>query len=341
MEWLAHLGAIFPSVSATCSLTPASDGLVRSRLSPTAWCRLASLSILSLIGAGCASEPPPPPLKGPATIAIASFEGTAETYQLRTVMRRVLDAYLQGRSVLTVDPDWLDSVCVMRGLWPSEDEWLEDPVELANDLRASGVAYLLVGKDFATTQVNAGVAYLDDITGRLELIELSSLDTVWSAEVDITNFGGALIDSSQVATGFRDTLDRNTPSHLLRLSVAACTDALETWPTFTNGRFVFTEIPEPRAADMHRVTPPGFDKEIVELMLSGTAGCIGRIVFEDGSTTPLQPLDSPGQYRAWFEPEKLTDPETRIANASVVLQNVYGQRKRRSIASLMNGGGER
>lgn len=290
---------------------------------------------LFLLGWGCASEPPPEPLKGPATVAIASFEGTAETYQLRAVMRRVLDAYLQGRNVLTVDPDWLDSACVMRGLWPSEDEWLEDPVELVNDLRASGVAYLLIGQDFETTQMNAGVAYLDDITGRLELIELSSLKTVWSAEVDITNFGGALIESSQVATGFRDTLDRNTPSHLLRLSVAACTDALESWPSFTNGRFVFTEIPEPRAAAMHRVTPPGFDKEIVELMLSGSANCIGRIVFDDGSTTPLHPLDSPGQYRAWFEPDRFADPEARIASASVVLQNVYGQRKRRTIASMI------
>ena len=242
----------------------------------------------------------------------------------RDLIRGMLDAFLQGRGVLTADRGWTDQFLASLGFEPVEDEWLGDLQLLREQLANRGFTYLLRGRDFKFSKTNAGVAFLDQFSGRLELVDLDSGEIAWQEDVSSLEYGGVLLQSSQVIRGFRQSFDRNTNGQELRLGIAICQDVLDDWPGFeSNSQLVQTSLPDVTDVRLTEVEVPEGTVPRRTLDVIGTTDCKARLRLPDGRLHPFQEVQT-SLYRAHFE---LTPPEV-LQQSTIILTGRFGLQAR-------------
>ncbi|MEO0478468.1 MAG: hypothetical protein AAF196_03215 [Planctomycetota bacterium] len=270
-------------------------------------------------------------LPGPATIAVLPFEGDAASLEQRDVIRRMLDAFLQGRGVLTSDLDWLDHQITIQGLDPAEDDWLSDPTALHAPLNPKGLRYILRGSEFELAGANAGVAFIDRVVGRLQLYDLQERKIVWDNRASSLEYGGVLIETSQIVTGVRQSFDRDTNGQQLRLGIAFCQDALEEWPGFGGlDQLVRTSAPSATATRMLSVDAADGTPARVTVEVIASGGCTARLLLVDGRFHPMLEVE-PNRYRAHFE----TIGEEELLEAELVMTDQWGLQLRGPLSSWL------
>ena len=287
---------------------------------------LAATILLGCIG--CGTTEPMAALPGPATIAVLPFEGDSASLAQRDVIRRMLDAFLQGRGVLTTDLDWLDRQISVQGLDPAEDDWLSDPAALAAPLDPKGLRYVLRGSEFELGGANAGVAFIDQVSGRLQLYDLTERKIVWETEASSLEYGGVLIETSQIVTGVRQSFDRNTNGQQLRLGIAFCQDALDEWPGFGGiSQLVRTSAPSVTDVRLQSIDATDTMPARRTLEAIGSDNCVAHVRLPDGRQHPMLEVE-PNRYRAHFE---LIEPET-LSRSELVMTDQWGLQLRRRLS---------
>ena len=266
-------------------------------------------------------------LPRPQRIAVLPLSGDLPLRDL-DLIREMLVGRLKVRNLVVLDNAWVDHVL-------SRESWLGDPddfdagrLDRAAVAEALGVDGVIAGQRFDARSVQLVLFFRRGLCGRLDWSQADGQER-WFAEHAASTQGGLALESGQIVTAIRRTLEHGSSLQWQRLVESWLDTVLGSLPEFAANE---TEVPAAPVLDSIRVQRDGSSKSgrSVTVEVRGSPGLLMSFEADGFAGTPLSEVQA-GVYRAR---RVLLPEDSEMGTVTVRARDRFGRRvERKSEAS--------
>lgn len=290
---------------------------------------LPLLTLALLLAAGCGS--PEVVLeerwdqRPPLTVAVLPFappDTDEDTLDEVDFIRGKLAAELQTKSVVVLQPGWVDRRLESLGIAPDE-VGAQDPARLAEGL---GVDAVLFGEVEAIRNVSPLIGYYRSISATLRLVA-SDGAPLWRVEHTERETGGLIANTGQVLTGLIEQIENSSNLTFVQLAESWAVKVTERIPA-TSGQDLtrLQALVAPPEIEAFSASGGGAPGALVRFEMKAAAGLDTCVRFADGRELSLR--EGPeGVYRASYK----IGPGDAVGMVTAIAHTPYGSEGRRSL----------